>query len=266
MAVEKARSLAREVWQHRSLVLTMAGRAIKARYAGSVLGLAWAVLEPLLQFGLYLLVFGVFLGLRGFAGGGTAFALWLLAGLVPFLLLQEGWVRAAGVFRAQAGLVKHVPVPLSVLLVSELLAVLARHAVLVFLLMVVATVAGHAHLAGVPFLLIGLGLSLLLLVGGGLFLSVAGTYIPDVAPVTSTAMSLALYLTPILYPAHLVPPQLRRFLWVNPLFGLAEMFRGFVGSVPAWPPVLATVVLSLILAVAARSLFLRREKRLRDLV
>lgn len=256
----------RELWVHRRLVLTLAGRAVKARYAGSVLGLTWAILEPLLQFALFLVVFGVFLGLRGLAPSGSSFALWLLAGLIPFLLLQEGWVRAAGVFRAHAGLVKHVPVPLSVLLVSELVAVLARHAVLVFLLMVVATVAGQAHLAGIPFLLMGLGLSLLLLVGGGLFLSVAGTYIPDVAPVTSTAMSLALYLTPILYPAHLVPQPLRRLLWVNPLFGLAEAFRGFVGSIPAWPPVLATLVLSLVLAVAARSLFLRRKKRLRDLV
>lgn len=266
MSVGKSRSLAREVWQHRHLVLTLAGRAIKARYAGSVLGLAWAILEPLLQFGLYLLVFGVFLGLRGFAGGGTAFALWLLAGLVPFLLLQEGWVRAAGVFRAHAGLVKHVPVPLSVLLASELLAVLARHAVVLSLLTAVAVAGGRTSPMGLPFLVSGLGLSVLLLVGGGLFLSVAGTYIPDVGPVTSTAMSLALYLTPILYPAQVVPAGLRQLLWVNPLFGLVETFRGFVGPAPPWHPVAATVLLSLLLAVGARGLFLRREKQLRDLV
>lgn len=259
-------SLAREVWQHRHLVLTMAGRAIKVRYAGSVLGLAWAILEPLLQFGLYLLVFGVFLGLRGFTGGGTGFALWLLAGLAPFLLLQEGWVRAAGVFRAHAGLVKHVPVPLSVLLASELLAVLARHGVILALLVAVAVGSGLASLAGVPFLLAGIALSLLLLVGGGLFLAVAGTYIPDVAPVTSTAMGLALYLTPILYPAQVVPGAFRGVLGANPLFGLVETFRVFVGGAPPWHPLVVTAVAGVLLCFGSRVLFLRREKQLRDLV
>ncbi|MCS7182343.1 MAG: ABC transporter permease [Thermoanaerobaculum sp.] len=255
-----------QIWQHRKLIWIMAKRAVKARYAGSLLGLAWAILEPLLQFGLYLVVFGVFLGLRGLAGGGAAFALWLLAGLVPFLLLQEGWVRAAGVFRAHAGLVKHVPVPLGVLLAAELVAVLARHAVMLALLVVVAAAGGYGSLSGLAPLAFGLVTSLLLLVGGGLFLAVAGTYLPDTAPVTATAMGLALYLTPILYPAQVVPEALRRWFWLNPLFGVVESFRGLLGSAPLGWAALASAGWGLLILAGGWSLFTRRENQLRDLV
>lgn len=266
MPVGQRRSLVGEVWQHRQLVLTMAARAIKARYAGSVLGLAWAILEPLLQFGLYLLVFGVFLGLRGFAGGGTAFALWLLAGLAPFLLLQEGWTRAAGVFRAHAGLVKHVPVPLSVLLASELLAVLARHGVVFTLLVVVASGSGQLTLGRVPLLLMGMFLALAFLAGGGLWLAVAGSYLPDAVPVTSTVMSFLLYATPILYPVRVVPEPFRGLLLANPLWGVVEGFRWSMGAEVDSRALAVSWGAGFLLLVAGVALFRKRQWAIRDLV
>ncbi|MFN3414306.1 MAG: ABC transporter permease [Thermoanaerobaculum sp.] len=256
----------REVWVHRRLVLTLAGRAVKARYAGSVLGLAWAILEPLLQFALFLLVFGVFLGLRGLAPAGTSFALWLLAGLIPFLLLQEGWVRAAGVFRAHAGLVKHVPVPLSVLLASELLAVLARHAVTLTVLVMVAGGMGQLQPSRLPFFLGGVVLALVFLLGGSLWLATAGAYLPDMVPVTSTVMGFLLYLTPILYPLSVVPERWRQLAALNPLFGVVEILRCFLvgGNVSLAAAVSCGVAALLLLGGLA--FFLRRKNYVRDLV
>lgn len=255
-----------ELWNHRQLVLTMATRAVKARYAGSLLGLAWAILEPLLQFGLYLLVFGVFLGLRGLAGGGLSFALWLLAGLVPFLLLQEGWVRAAGTFRSQANLVKHVPVPLVVLLAAELLAVLARHAVLLASLLAFAAATGQFPLSRLPLLALGFLLAFGLLSGGALWLSIAGAYLPDVAPLTSTLLGFALYLTPILYPESLVPGQLQAWIVLNPLWGPVALVRRGLGlsvQVFSWTPPLATTAA---IFLGGIWFFRRRQAVVRDLV
>lgn len=257
----------RELWVHRHLVLTLAGRAVKARYAGSVLGLAWAILEPLLQFALFLVVFGVFLGLRGWAPSGTSFALWLLAGLIPFHLLQEGWVRAAGVFRAHAGLVKHVPVPLSVLLVSELVAVLARHAVTLTVLAMVAAVTGQVQLSGVPLFLGGLILVVALLLGGSLWLATAGAYLPDTVPVTSTVMGFVLYLTPILYPLNVVPERWRQLAALNPLFGVVETLRCFLvgGNVSLTAAVVSCFVATVAL-LGGLGFFCRRQHHIRDLV
>ncbi len=255
-----------EVWRHRHLVLAMAGRAVKARYAGSLLGTAWALVEPLLQFALYLVVFGVFLGLRGFSGGGGGFALWLLAGLVPFLLLQEGWVRAASCFRAQANLVKHVPVPLSALLASELVAVLARHGVLLALLLGFALTLGNQGPPLLPSLVGAVLAALLLLVGGALWLSVAGAYLPDVGPVTSSLMGFALYLTPILYPETLLPEKLRPWVAINPLWTPVALMRTGLGLpvVVGWAGI--GLVLGVVLLLAGVWFFRRREAAVRDLV
>ncbi|WP_053334957.1 ABC transporter permease [Thermoanaerobaculum aquaticum] len=256
----------REIWLHRRLVLTLAGRAVKARYAGSVLGLAWAILEPLLQFALFLVVFGIFLGLRGLAPAGGSFALWLLAGLIPFLLLQEGWVRAAGVFRAHAGLVKHVPVPLSVLLLSELLAVLARHGVMMALFVVAGLVRRELGVPGLAFLLAGLLVVLLFLVGGSLFLSIAGSYLPDVVPVTSTVMSFFLYATPILYPVRVVPAQWQVVFLANPLWGVTEVFRLALGGEANVRAMAVSLAFALVLFVGGMVFFGRRQSAPRDLV
>lgn len=256
----------RELWQHRRLVVAMAARSVKTRYAGSLLGTAWAVVEPLLQFALYLLIFGVFLGLRGLAGGGPAFALWLLAGLFPFLLLQEGWSRAAGVFRVQANLVKHVPVPCSVLLAAELLAVLARQTVILALLLLVAGLLGKLTLLGLPALFGGLLVTLALLFGGGLLLAVAGAYLADVGQVVGTLMSFAMYLTPVLYPETLVPEPLRIFVALNPFWGPVALLRRGLSLPVAFPEVGVGLLVALALASGGMVFFHRRQEVLRDLV
>lgn len=258
--------LFRELWQYRRLVVAMAGRSVKTRYAGSLLGTAWAVLEPLMQFALYLLIFGVFLGLRGLAGGGTAYALWLLAGLFPFLLLQEGWTRAAGVFRAQANLVKHVPVPCSVLLAAELLAVLARQAVILALLLVVAGLLGKLTFLGLPALFGGLLVTLALLLGGGLFLAVAGAYLADVGQVVGTMMTFAMYLTPVLYPETLVPEPLRIFVALNPFWSPVVLLRMGLALPVTLPEVGIGLLGAFALAFGGILFFHRRQETLRDLV
>jgi len=83
------------VWRWRRLVGELARRDVKARYAGSALGVAWAVLEPLIQFGLYILVFPVFLGMRFEGNTSVGFSgLYLVCGMVPYLALQETVGRA----------------------------------------------------------------------------------------------------------------------------------------------------------------------------
>src|SRR4030042_1570980 len=169
-------SVLSSVWRWRRLVWELARRDFKARYAGSALGAAWAVLEPLVQFALYLTVFSYFLGMRleGRPGVGL-FGVYLISGLVPFLAFQESVMRATGLARERAQLVRHVNVPLEVVLAGALTAVLARHGVALLLVVGVAAGFGTLAPAGLPWLLGGLGvlvvgvvrLRLALMIGGG---------------------------------------------------------------------------------------------------
>ena len=94
-------------------------RDLKSRYLGSVLGFFWSVLNPLLQLGLYSLVFGSYLRVRFQPDGDTgSFAIALFAALLPWLAFQESIVRSADILISHANLIKKVRFPLAVLPLS----------------------------------------------------------------------------------------------------------------------------------------------------
>jgi lipopolysaccharide transport system permease protein len=246
----------------------LAWRDFRARYAGSVLGMAWAFLEPAVQFTLYLAVFGGILGMRFANGTGVgSYGLFLLCGLVPFLAFQEVVVRAVTLVRDQAALVRHVNVPLVVMLVGSLLAVLLRHAVALGLVVAITLAAGTVAVGKV----LWLPLAILLLLGMGLGLALllvpVGAYVPDAVPLVGSGLSIAFYMSPIVYVEAVVPPRIAGWLQVNPLLGLLQMFRaGLLGTEvrPVSAAVSAGAAL-LFLAVGAW-FFVARERSVRDVV
>ena len=224
----------RELWRWRRLVGELARRDFKARYAGSALGAAWSVLEPLVQFALYLTVFGLFLGMRleGRAGVGN-FGLYLISGLVPFAAFQESIMRATGLARERAELVRHVNVPLEVLLAGSLAAVLARQGVALAIVIAVAAAAGTVSAAGLLWLLGGLVVLVVAVFGLALGLVVVGAFLPDLVQVVATATTVLFFLTPIVYPVSQVPHALARYMPANPLWGILGCFRAaLVGEPP----------------------------------
>ncbi|HVN75496.1 MAG TPA: ABC transporter permease [Thermoanaerobaculaceae bacterium] len=245
----------------------LAKRDFKARYAGSALGVAWSVLEPLVQFGLYLTVFGIFLGMRleGRAGVGN-FGLYLITGLVPFGAFQESVTRATGLVRERAQLVRHVNVPLEVLLAGTLLAVFARHGIALLLVAAAAAVAGSVTVSGLPWLAVGLVVLVAGVFGLGLALMVAGAFLVDLAQVVGTATMVLFFLTPIVYPASAVPPALARWLTFNPLWGAVRCFRaGLTVETPDAASFAVAAVSAVVLLVLGALLLERRRREVPDL-
>ncbi len=256
-----------QVWRWRRLVLELAKRDFRARYAGSALGVAWSVLEPLVQFGLYLTVFGIFLGMRleGRAGVGN-FGLYLISGLVPFGAFQEAIGRATGLVRERAQLVRHVNVPLEVLLAGMLVAVFARHGVALGLVAVVAAASGGLTLAGIPWLAGGLVVLAAGVFGLALALVVAGAYLPDLAQVVGTATMVLFFLSPIVYPASQVPARLARLMPLNPLWGTLRCFRaGLVGEAPDAAALALAAAFALACLVLGTAVFEARRHQVPDL-
>lgn len=219
-------SILSSVWRWRHLVWELARRDFKARYAGSALGVAWAVLEPLVQFALYLTVFSYFLGMRleGRPGVGL-FAVYLISGLVPFLAFQESVMRATGLARERAQLVRHVNVPLEVVLAGALTAVLARHGVALVLVVGVAAAFGTFAPAGVPWLLAGLVVLVIAVFGLGLALMIGGAFLPDLTQVVGTATMILFFVTPIVYPVTALPRRAAKLLVLNPIWGGLHCFH-----------------------------------------
>lgn len=256
------------LWRWRRLVGDLARREVRARYAGSLLGALWAVLEPAVQFGLYLTVFAYVLGTRleGDPRVG-AYAMYLVSGMVPFFAFQESLVRAAGFARASASLVRHVSVPLEVLFAGAFVAILLRHAVALVIVTVAATVAGTLSLSHLPWLVAGVLLVVTMAWGLALALVVSGAVLPDLAQIVATGTMVLFFLTPVLYPATLIPPVVARWLPANPLVGVLEPFRAALTGASVHPlPVTTSALAGAVCLAGGSALFARRALAARDLV
>ncbi len=255
------------VWRWRRLVATLAVREVRLRYAGSLFGIAWTVLEPLVQFGLYLWVFGVILGIRFADQGIGSYGVYVLSGLIPFLFFQETLTRALGLARHQVALLRSSAVPLEVLLAGSYLAIGAKY-VTGFLLLtgggLAAGTLAYWQLGWVAVALLVLGLGTF---GVGLVAVTLGAFVPDASPFAGLATMAILFASPILYPLAAVPHPLRPLLGVNPLVGVLEGFRGFfLGAPVAVGPVMVAVGAGLASVVVGSWVHRRRGRFVREVV
>jgi len=257
-----------QVWRWRRLVGELASREFKSRYAGSALGASWAILEPLIQFVVYLVVFSLVLGMRLEGRPGmTAFGLYLVTGLMPFLAFQEALMRAVGLAHAQANLVRHLGTPLEVLVAGGLGAVLGRHAIGYGLALVAAAAGGTLAWAQLPWFGVGVILLVVATWGGSLLLLAAGAFLPDLSQLVGTGLMVLFYATPIVYTEQYVPSALKLWLTVNPLVGPLEAFRAVImGTGPNLARLGVGAAGAGLVLVVGSAVFRRRYWAIRDVV
>jgi lipopolysaccharide transport system permease protein len=262
-----ALALARGVWRARTVVRALVARELRGRYAGSTLGVVWAVLPPLAQLAIFTFVFATVLDVR-FGAGDRPFVLYLACGLFPWLAFQETVLKSATCLVDNAVLVKRVVFPVEVLPVQLALSALVHQLIALALLVVLMGAFGlppRLSLLALPALL---GLQLLLTVGCGWAVAALHVYFRDTAHGLGVLLPMWFYLTPIIYPLHLVPAPLEPILALNPLAALVQGYRDVFlhGVVPlggreAW---LAAVSLA-VFAGGART-FARSRGEFADLV
>lgn len=205
----------------RGLMFALIRREVDARYRGSVLGIGWSMLTPLMMLGVYTLVFGVIFRSRWATSDGDAapaeFAVILFVGLIVFQILSEMMNRAPGLMLANANYVKKVVFPLHILVPVALGSSLvhAGTSLLVlapFLFLVMGGIPWTAiflPLAIIPLCLVALGI--------GWFLASIGTYARDIGQVVGTLSTALVFLAPIFFPVSALPAWLQPWIALNPL-------------------------------------------------
>jgi len=225
------------LWRHRALVAQMARREVTGRYRGSVFGLAWSFLNPLLMLAVYTFVFGVIMPARWPTGGGHAdFAMNLFAGLIVFNLFSECANRAPGLILGNVSYVKKVVFPLEILPVAVLLAALFHAAISLGILLVFFIFThGLPHWTVVFMPLIWVPLALLTL-GVSWFLASLGVYLRDTGQVVGVAITALLFLSPVFYPASALPGAVRGWAFLNPMMLPIAQTRAVIihGVMPDW--------------------------------
>jgi lipopolysaccharide transport system permease protein len=245
---------------HRDLIWQLARREVLSRYRGSLLGIGWSLVTPLLMLVVYTFVFvGVFKARWPGAeqAGGHVFAMYLFAGLSVFNLFSDVAGRSPRLVVEQPNLVTKVVFPLEVLAWVSVLAGLF-HWVISWVILIVGaglimgTVHGTAFfapLALLPFLPFLLGMSWLF--------SALGVYLRDMSQLMSLLVSLSLFLSPVFYSSTSLTPVMQDVLHANPLTAVIENLRWMVleGEWPQWRAMGLYVLVAGLFACAAAWFF-----------
>jgi lipopolysaccharide transport system permease protein len=236
------------------LLWTLVWRDLSAKYKGSVLGNFWPLFNQIAQLLIYTYVFSVILQVKlkldSLPDNNLTFGLWLFAGLVPWVAFTTGFLQAAGSVIVQPNLVKKVVFPLELLpLVPILSAFIESTMGLMTLVLLVALSSQVVHLTLLLLPLVWIT-QLLLTAGLGYLVAGLSVFLRDIPQTVTVLINLWFYLTPIVYPARVIPEAWRHWvLWLNPMAAIAEIYRDLilVGQVLHWQEWGVATVFSMII-------------------
>jgi ABC-type polysaccharide/polyol phosphate export permease len=249
------------------LLKEMVVRDVRARYAGSGLGLAWAFAHPVLWMLLYTGVFSLVLRVPVEAGY-RSFPEFLMAGLLPWMAISEGIARSSSVLVDNAAMVKKTVFPVETLVLSVVLAAVVNEVIALAIFAVYVAWIGHFSFAWILLVVPALVLQVLLTFGIGCIAATATAFMRDAAHAVGIVLTVLFYATPIVYPISLVPARLRPWLEANPLTPLVDLFRRAftLHAFPESVPLLYLTIFSLAAALLGGALFARARPHFADLI
>jgi lipopolysaccharide transport system permease protein len=214
-------------WRNRKLIKTLVRREVVGRYRGSIMGMMWSFLNPVLMLAVYTFVFSVVFKARWSVGSDskTEFALVLFAGLLVFNLFAECVNRSPTLILSNTNYVKKVVFPLEILPWVTLGTALF-HMSISFIVWLIFYVIFFGQ-PQITVLLLPLILLPLILITMGLswMLASLGVYLRDVSQIIGIMITTLMFLSPIFYPLSSLPVQYQRILYLNPLTPTIEQAR-----------------------------------------
>jgi lipopolysaccharide transport system permease protein len=255
----------RALWEYRELVYFLVWRDVKVRYKQTVLGAAWAILQPFLT----MLIFSVFFGrLAKIPSDGIPYPIFAFAALVPWTLFAHGLNQASNSLVSGANLIKKVYFPRLVMPTSAVLSGLVDFALSLVVLLGMMAFYGIAPSWRALAILPLIGLAVLTSLGAALWLAALNVEYRDVRYVVPFLTQVWLFATPIAYPSSLLPEGWRMLYAINPMVGVVEGFRWALlgaGTAPG-PLILVSVLVALALLVSGAFYFRRMEATFADVV
>lgn len=268
MIIEPRRSWSRwwlDFLQYRGALWSLVLRNIRSRYKQAVLGVAWALLQPLLQIAVFTLVFGV---VARVPTGQVPYPVFALAGLIPWNLFSRIVSEGATSLVVNQHIISKLFFPRIYLVLAVGSSAILDAALSVALLIAVMIWYGVTPNATVVLALPTFAGVLIAAFGIAALLAALNARWRDIQHVLPLLLQLGLFVTPVAYDASIFPPSHNWLVAFNPLAGLIELFRSSLLGQPL--PDAATITTSLIVcagvAVGGLWLFARSEARIVDVV
>lgn len=260
----------RELWRYRELLYFLTWKDVLIRYKQAVLGVAWAVLQPVLTMVVFTLIFNRLLG-AGTGGYDVPYEVFVYAGLLPWQLFAGSLQRSGTSLVGNAHLITKVYFPRLVIPSSAVLAGLPDFlisSVVLAILMAVYQVAPTWQVVFLPFLVL---LAMLTALGVALWLSALNVLYRDVQYIIPFMVQLWMFLTPVMYPLDRVkeklPEQLHVLFYLNPMTGVVGGFRwALFGDQPPSQLIWVSAAMVLVVFVGGLYYFRRMERVFADIV
>ncbi len=266
------RAVWRPLWELPSryeLILSLARRDLVARYKGSMLGILWAVLTPVVMIAIFTFLFAGIFGARFDASGGTwDYALYLFCGLLPWTMFQETLQRSATTIVNHANLVKRVLFPLETLPTAQTLSSLGSQLFGTVALLVATILIRHRIPLTVLWLPVLMVPQIVFTLGAAWLVSSLGVFLRDLAQGIALFLMAWMYLTPIIYPASIVPERYRSLINLNPFTPLVGNYRrtALEGLPPDWWGLAYFSVFAIIVFAVGYWWFAKTRKNFADVI
>lgn len=254
-----------ELWRYRELLYILAWRDVKVRYKQTVIGAAWAIIQPFFS----MVVFSLFFGsLAKIPSDSIPYPLFSYAALVPWTFFANGLSESANSLVGNANLLKKIYFPRLIIPISAVISGVIDFS-LAFLVLLGMMLYYHilptANIFWLPLLAL---LAFITALGVGLWLSGLNVQFRDVRYIVPFLVQFWLFATPIVYPSSLIPEKWRLLYAINPMVGVVEGFRwSLLGADTApGPMILVSALAAVALLVSGAFYFRRLEKTFADIV
>src|SRR5712691_6355811 len=245
---------------YRELIINFALREIKAKYKQALLGITWAIIQPIVLMGMMTIVFSYFARIPS---EGLPYPLFLFTALLPWQFFSGALSRGTGSLTNQSALITKIYFPRESLVLASLAAALVDLAIASIVFVALLVYYGVAPTVNWLWVITTFAIQLALSLGLMLFLAPLNAIYRDVGQAIPLFTQVWMYATPIMYPASLVPASVRPYYLLNPMAGIIEGYRTAVlhNDAPAPPVLTYTALFAMIVLVLGYSVFKRLERR-----
>ena len=252
-----------ELLAHQDLLFFLTWRSIRVRYAQSLLGVGWAVVQPLFSMLVFTIVFG---NLARVDSEGVPYAVFSFTALVPWTYFANALSEGTNSLVGNANMIRKVYFPRMLLPLSSVLAKLVDFCIAMFILFILMAGYGIMPTWNVVFLPLLIVLMVLSAAGRGMWLTALGIQYRDVQYSVQFLTQLLMYAAPVVYPASLVPAPYQSLYAMNPMVGVIEGFRAaLLGTVPMpWHWIGTGTVTAIFLVVTGACYFRFKERVFAD--
>jgi lipopolysaccharide transport system permease protein len=255
----------RDLWHYRDLIYFLTWRDIKVRYKQTVLGAAWAILQPFFT----MVVFSLFFGrLAGIPSDDMPYPIFSYAALVPWQFFANGLTQSSQSLVGSANLIRKVYFPRMVIPIGAILSGGVDFALAFVVLLAMMLFYGIVPTVNVVWLPALLLLALVTSLGVGLWLTALNVQFRDVRYAVPFMVQAWLFVTPIAYPSSLLDEPWRTLYAINPMAGVVEGFRWALLGADTRPGsmIIVSSVAALLLLVSGAYYFRRMEKSFADVI